>query len=179
VTPDKPADGRPGGPTDRLGWTGDSRWATTDRPVGAVVLVVALVPFWQLGGPAGVLAWLGVAGSWLLFPPVVPVALGQFLLVAVTPADMSLGALLPAEGALLALLGATFLDSGGWLPGRNAELSSRRQDLADAAGYLGAATALAAGAVSVATVAHPLLAGALCLGLLGAVAYGLRPVLTR
>jgi len=125
------------------------------------------------------LAWLGVAGSWLLFPPVVPVALGQFLLVAVTPADMSLGALLPAEGALLALLGATFLDSGGWLPGRNAELSSRRQDLADAAGYLGAATALAAGAVSVATVAHPLLAGALCLGLLGAVAYGLRPVLTR
>ncbi len=63
-----------------------------------------LVAFWQLGGALGILAWVVVALSWLVFPPIVPVAIGQFALVALPAADTGLVALLPAEATLGALL---------------------------------------------------------------------------
>lgn len=159
-----------------LGWTGDVRWATLERPAGAVVLVLALGPFWALGGAVGALAWLAIAGSWLLFPPIVPVVFGQFLLVAVTPADAALMSLLPAEGALLALLAASFVDSGAWLP-ESTGLVGTRRNLADALGYLGAAIATVALVAYAVQLSGPLVAGGLCLGLVAVVAVVLRPAL--
>lgn len=161
-----------------LGWAGDTGWATFDRPVGAVVLGLALVPFWLLGGVAGALAWLALAGSWLLFPPVISVVIGQFLLVAVVPADAGVVPVLPAEGALFGLLAADFLDSAAWLPTAAVGRVGTRQNLADALGYTGAVIALSAVVVAGWQASGALLAGGLCLGLVGVVGYGLRPVLT-
>lgn len=161
-----------------LGWTGDTGWATLDRPAGVVGLGLALVTFWLLGGLAGVLAWLVLAGTWLLAPPVVAVALGQFLLVALVPADAELLTVLPAEGALLGLLAADFIDSGAWLPDFTGGLDTR-QNLADALGYAGGAIALSALVVGVWRAAGALVAGGLCLGLVAVVGYGLRPALAE
>jgi len=170
---------RAGDPTASRGWTGDLGWATLDRPVGAVVLLAVLFTLWRLGGLAGVLTWLVIAGCWLLFPPVVSVAVGQFVLVALTPADTGLVTLLPAESALLALLAASFLDSGAWLPGSYPVLVSTRQNLADALAYVGAAIALSALVLYAGQLFGPLLAGGLCLAVVAVVAYGLRPVVTE
>jgi len=176
---EEPLDSDTSSPIERLNWTGDSRWATFDRPVGALVLLGVLVPFWSLGGIAGVLGWLAIVASWLLFAPVVPVVLGQFILVALTPADAALVTLLPAEAALLALLAATFLDSGAWLPAGPSGLVPTRQNIADALGYFGMAMALSALVVYVVGLSSSLVAGALCLGLVGGIGYVLRPALTE
>ncbi|WP_277543749.1 hypothetical protein [Haloarcula laminariae] len=172
---DEPTEGSPWH-AQMLGWTGDLRWATIERPVGVVVILFALVPFWILGGLAGVLAWLAIAGSWLLFPPVVPVVFGQFLLAALTPVGVSLTSVLPAEAALCAVLAASFIDSGAWLP-TDSTVVARRQNMADAVGYLGAVLAVGALVVYLVQVPRPLVAGGLCLGLLALVAFVLRPVL--
>ncbi|MDS0280797.1 hypothetical protein [Haloarcula onubensis] len=165
-------------PAEPLAWTGDTRWTTLDRPAGAVALLAALVALWALGGAVGALAWLAITACWLLAPPVVPVALGQFALVALTPADAGLVALLPAEGALLALLAASFLDSGAWNPGNATDVVGLRPNLVDALAYAGVAVALSAGVVYAWELAGPLVAGGLCLAVVAAIGYGLRPVTT-
>lgn len=162
-----------------LGWAGDTGWATVERPVGAVALLGVLVALWRLGGVVGAVAWLAIAACWLLASPVVPVAVGQFALVALTPADSALVAVLPAEGALLALLAADFLDSAAWRPDSPAGLVGTGQNLLDTLAYAGSAVALSALAIYGWRQSGPVLAGALCLGVLAAVAYGLRPALTE
>jgi hypothetical protein len=97
-----------GGPTDRWAWVVDQRWDGSTRVVGGALLLGTLGLLWQVGGVIGVATWLVVAGSWLLFPPIVPVAIGQFALVAVAP-DLTVEVGVTAV-ALLALLGADFLD---------------------------------------------------------------------
>ncbi|MFC6861854.1 hypothetical protein ACFQGE_00070 [Halomicroarcula sp. GCM10025817] len=82
----------------------ESRWDTERSPFGGIALLTVLVAFWQLGGALGIIAWIVVALSWLVFPPIVPVAIGQFALVAMTAADTGLVGLLPAEATLGALL---------------------------------------------------------------------------
>jgi len=166
-------------PADPPDWTGDTHWATRQRPVGATVLLLALVAFWSLAGGFGVLAWLAIAGCWLLFPPIVPVALGQFLLVAVTSADAPLVTLLPAETALLGLLAASFLDSDGWRSVGPPDLVATRQNLADAFGYVGMALVVISLTIYVWQAAGPLLAGGFCVGLVGVVGYSLRPALVE
>lgn len=158
-----------GGPA--LGWAGDTGWATRDRPAGAVALVGVLVALYDLAGLAGAVAWLAIAAWWLLFPPVVPYAFGQFTLVALTPADIAL----PAQGALVALLAADFLDSAAWRPG---SVVGPRQNRLDALAVAGAAVALSALVLYGWRRVGPLFAGALCLGVVALFAYGLRPTVT-
>ena len=85
-------------------WLENSRWDAKRSPFGGIALLTVLVAFWQLGGALGIIAWVVVALSWLVFPPIVPVAIGQFALVALTAADTGLVALLPAEATLGGLL---------------------------------------------------------------------------
>lgn len=94
--------------SDRWAWTSDDRWHGSTRLVGGLVLLITLAFLWRLGGLFGVGTWLVVAGSWLVFPPIVPVAIGQFALVAVAP-ETNLEAGVTAA-ALVALLGADFVD---------------------------------------------------------------------
>lgn len=94
-------------------WLEESRWETEWSPFGAIALLTVLVAFWQLGGALGILAWLVVALCWLVFPLFVPVAIGQFALVALTSADTGLSTMLPAEATLAGLLLAdVWSDSG-------------------------------------------------------------------
>jgi hypothetical protein len=160
-----------------LRWTGDRRWATPERPVGAMVVVLALGPFWMLADAVGIAAWLVVAGSWLFFPPVVPVVFGQLVLVGVVPADTTVASILPAEGVLLGLLAASFLDSGAWHPAGGRGLTETRLDLADALGYLGVAIVVAGLVVYAVQSSGPILAGGLCLAVIAVVGVVLRPAL--
>lgn len=176
-TADEPATGSSS--YAQLGWMGDTRWATLDRSVSAVVVLLMLVPLWNLGGLAGALAWLAIAGSWLLFPPVIPVVFGQFVLVALTPADTPLTSLLPAEGALFALLAVSFLDSGAWLPASPSKVVGTRQNLVDTLGYIGAASAMAALVVYAIQASGLMLAGGLCLGIILLIALVLRPAISN
>lgn len=169
------ADRSPETPVTPRPW-GDPGWATLARPAGAVTLLAALVALWALGGVAGVLAWLAIAVCWLLAPPVVPVAVGQFALVALTPADTGLATVLPAEAALLALLVADFVDSAAWLP--EGPAVGTGQNVADAVACVGTAVALGAVALYGWRLSGPLVAGGLCLGAVALFAYGLRPTLT-
>lgn len=98
----------------------ESRWRQKRGWVTAVVLLPVLATFWLLGGLWGVVAWTVVAASWLVFPPIVAVGVGQFALVALSPADAGLTAVLPGEATLLGLLvvdivttSRTAIDGGG------------------------------------------------------------------
>lgn len=173
--PEDRAGGAAGG---SLQWAGDIGWATLGRPVGAGALLGVLVALWDLAGLAGVAVWVAVAAWWLLFPPVVPVAFGQFALVALTPADTGLVTVLPAEAVLVALLVADFLDSAAWRPDGPGGLVSTRQNLLDALAVAGGALALSALVVYGWRRSGPLVAGGLCLGIAALFAYGLRPALT-
>jgi hypothetical protein len=84
--------------------TGTLGWATHTGVAGVPVLLGLLVGLWNLGGLMGVVAWVGLVITWLFFPPVTVVAVGQFALAAVTPTDVTVMAVLPIEGVLLALL---------------------------------------------------------------------------
>jgi len=85
-------------------WLTASRWSSHRDWPGLLALVAVLVTFWLLGGFWGVIAWAVVASAWIAFPAIVPVAIGQFALVAVTPAEAGLTAVLPGSLSLLALL---------------------------------------------------------------------------
>lgn len=81
-----------------------TRWAGRRDWIDAVALVAVLGTFWHVGGAWGAIAWIGVAVSWSILPVVVAVAIGQFALVAITPAQAGVVVTLPGAMALLALL---------------------------------------------------------------------------
>ncbi|MBX0297799.1 hypothetical protein [Haloarcula nitratireducens] len=80
------------------------RWGTELGWAGALVLLAILAPLWVLSGRLGIAAWFAIAVSWIAFPPIVAVAIGQFALIALTPADIDLLTVLPTEIGLLGLL---------------------------------------------------------------------------
>lgn len=90
-------------------WLEAIRWRTDTPILGGVALLAILGVFWWLGGIRGAVAWVFVAGAWLLWPPIVPVAIGQFALLVVLPTDAALTTMLPAEAAILTPLLADIL----------------------------------------------------------------------
>lgn len=88
------------------------RWGSGGRWLGAIALVAVLGALWLLGGNWGVIAWAVIALCWFLFPPIVPVAVGQFALVALAPVPVDLVTVAPVEAALLGLLIADIADDG-------------------------------------------------------------------
>lgn len=90
-------------------WLEAIRWRTDTPILGGVALLAILGVFWWLGGIRGAVAWVFVAGAWLLWPPIVPVAIGQFALLVVLPTDAALTTMLPAEAAILTPLVADVL----------------------------------------------------------------------
>ena len=128
------------GPTDGHDSTGPAwlealRW--TERPgwIEGSVLLLVLATFWFLGGSWGAIAWIAVASSWVVFPPVVPVAIGQFALIALTPSDGGFSTVLPGSLALLALLVG--------------DVMVKTRDLADGLLFLGAAVIIGGGVLGV------------------------------
>jgi hypothetical protein len=85
----------------RLWWIETVRWTTDGWLVGGVGLLVVFAAFWLLGGVLGAVAWVGIAVTWLLFPPVVSVAIGHFAVLAILPSDTELTTILLTEAALL------------------------------------------------------------------------------
>ncbi|WP_135306456.1 hypothetical protein [Haloarcula amylovorans] len=87
------------------------RWGATYEWPGVVVLFAILATLWSLDGRLGVAAWLAIVVSWVVFPPIVAVAIGQFALLALSPADAGLLAVLPTEAGLFGLLVADIISS--------------------------------------------------------------------
>lgn len=85
-------------------WLLAARWQPEIQWPGLFALAGVLVSFWVLGGVWGAVGWLVVAVLWLLFPPVIPVAVGQFVVVALTPPAAGIPAVLPGTAALGGLL---------------------------------------------------------------------------
>lgn len=90
-------------------WLEAIRWRTDAPILGRLALLAILGAFWWLGGVRGAVAWVFVTAAWLLWPPIVPVAIGQFALLLVLPADAALTTMLPAEAAILTPLLADIL----------------------------------------------------------------------
>jgi len=114
-------------------WLIASRWSSHCDWPGLLALVAVLATFWLLGEFWGVIAWAVVAGAWVAFPAIVPVAIGQFALIAVTPAEGGLTAVLPGSLSLLALLVS--------------DIVADRRDLPDGVVLIGNAALLGAGVV--------------------------------
>lgn len=85
------------------------RWTTDTLVLGGLALLAVLAVFWWLGGVRGAVTWVFVAAAWLLLPPIIPVAIGQFALLVVLPTDATLMTILPAEVAVLTPLLADVL----------------------------------------------------------------------
>lgn len=107
---------------DAFRWTEQRDWSD------AIILVVVLATFWLLGGGWGVIAWVVVTSCWFVFPPIVPVALGQFALLALLPSDGGFGTVFPGTIALLALLVS--------------DIVTEMQDLPDGLFFVGSAVIL-------------------------------------
>ena len=159
-----PDDGITDGQTDgERPWFATFRWSSHRNWPGLGALVAVLVTFWLLGGFWGVIAWVVVASSWLVFPVIVPVAIGQFALVAVTPADAGVTALLPGSVSLLALLVS--------------DVVTALQDLPDGVVLIGSVVLLGAGVVGLVSLSGIYAAG-IGLGIvLGTASYLLHRVL--
>jgi len=69
-----------------------------------MALAAVLATFWFLGGFWGAVGWLVVATIWALFPPIVAVAAGHFVLVALTPSEAGLERILLGVAAVSGLL---------------------------------------------------------------------------
>lgn len=92
-------------------WPSSFRWGVGWTVFDGVALAVILATFWLLGGFWGAIGWVLVTILWALFPPVITVAAGQFILVAITPAEASLVATLLGVGAVSGLLLADIAES--------------------------------------------------------------------
>ncbi|WP_178917778.1 hypothetical protein [Natronomonas gomsonensis] len=95
--------------SDSRSWLEAIRWRTDAPILGGLALLAILAAFWWLGGFGGVAAWVFVAAAWLLWPPIVPVAIAQLALLVVLPADAALTTMLPAEAAIVTPLLADIL----------------------------------------------------------------------
>lgn len=125
-------------------WTRTFGWATHTGVAGLLILLGLLGGLWNLGGLIGVVTWSGLVLTWLFFPTIAVVALGQFALAAVTPTDVALITVLPVEGLLLALLAVDVLLSEPLLfdkEGLNLQLPPLRVQAGLA--YVGAVVVLA------------------------------------
>ena len=91
-------------PARLTGVTSAMRWSTQRTWIDMIGLVAILASFWLLAGGWGAIAWAVVAGSWALLPPVIPVAVGQFALLALLPADGGLPTVIFTSIALFSLL---------------------------------------------------------------------------
>lgn len=85
-------------------WLTTYRWHSHSDWLGVSTLGAVLISFWLHDGFWGGAAWVVVAITWVVFPVIVPVTLGQFALVAITPADAEFITLLPGSISLLTLL---------------------------------------------------------------------------
>lgn len=153
-----------GGPTgsDRQ-WLTASRWSSHRDWPGLLALVAVLAAFWLLGGFWGVIAWAVVAGAWIAFPAIVPVAIGQFALVAITPAEAGLTAVLPGSLSLLALLVS--------------DIVADRRDLPDGVVLIGSAVLLGASVVGLISLSGIQAAGVGLVIILGTASYLLHRML--
>lgn len=163
------------GANEARGWTGDTSWATDGRLVGGCVLLASLVFLWRLGGLAGVASWGVIALTWLVFPPIVPVAIGQFAIVALTSTETGLLEVLPVEVTILALLIADLVDGNGWWRNEVSTLSwpDTPFTFSDIALALSMITLFGAGLELIATETSTLTAGLLGLALFGTISYAL------
>lgn len=157
------------------GWTGDSSWATDGRFVGSLVLLASLPFFWRLGSLAGVVSWGVIAIAWLIFPPIIPVAIGQFAIVALTATETGLRGILPAEAVLLALLIADLVDGNGWVQNESSTFPWPETPFtfSDIVVALSITTLSSAGLLLLTTETATLTAGVLSLGIFGTLSYGL------
>lgn len=153
------ADGRTAESWAALRSHGAYRWTSGGGWIGGTVLLVVFVALWDIGGLSGIAAWIVIASSWLLFPPIVPVAVGQFAIVALTASGTGLVTVLPVEASLLALLAV--------------DLVSGDLSLISGLGFVLGTVALAGSLVAVARTTGLLFAGCLALLALGGVSYAL------
>lgn len=86
---------------DRIA-AGELRWNTTRTVLQSLALLPVLGLFWLLLGFSGLVVWGLVVLTWLVFPAVVPVAVGQLALVAGSDPEPPL--LLAVEVNLFVLL---------------------------------------------------------------------------
>lgn len=86
-----------------LRWVPETQQSARPSVFDVGLLGVILGTFWFLGGMGGIGAWIVVAGSWLVFPVIVPFALGQIAVVSIAP-DSSAVLLLSAQVSLFGLL---------------------------------------------------------------------------
>jgi hypothetical protein len=138
TTPDpKQSDSGPTDNQDSTGsvWDSTFRWTEQRDWIEGSVLLLVLATFWFFGGSWGAIAWIAVASSWVVFPPVVPVGIGQFALIALTPSDGGLSTVLPGSLALLALLVG--------------DVMVKTRDPADGLLFLGAAVIIGGGVLGV------------------------------
>ena len=96
-------------PSRSRSWLEAIRWQTDAPILGRLALLSILGVLWWLGGVRGAVVWVFITAAWLLWPPIVPVAIGQFALLVVLPADAALTTMLPAEAAILTPLVADVL----------------------------------------------------------------------
>ena len=166
ATPDTPqVDDGPADSQESIGpaWLDAFRSAEQPSWLEASALAAVLTTFWLLGGGWGAIAWVVVASSWLVFPPVVAVALGQYALIALTPIDSGFATVLPGSMALLALLVGNIL--------------TERQALSDGLLLLGSTVIIGGGVLGLVWTSG-LLAGVIgVVGILATVSYLLHRLL--
>jgi len=99
-------------------WLTPTRWDPHVGPGSASAPLGALPGCWWFGGLPGVGIWAVVATTWLLFPPIVPVAVAQFGLIVLLPEDPAVTTILLAEVPLVLLLGADLVEqANSWAAG--------------------------------------------------------------
>jgi hypothetical protein len=135
-------------------WVTATRWDPHVGPGSAAVVLLALAGCWWLGGVVGVAVWAVVATTWLLFPPIVPVAVAQLGLVVLLSADPPVTTVLLAEVPVVLLLVADLVEqanarvAGGVMLGLSAVGVGGVLALADGSFVAVAAGVLGTGAVA-------------------------------